>query len=75
MYRKGVLERGSYSLGGNVTGEATMGNGMEFPWTLNIQVPHDPAIPLPGLDLEKSIIRNDMCTPIFRLALLTTAKT
>ena len=36
---------------------------------------YDPEIPVPGSDLEKFIIQNDMCTPIFRLALFTTAKT
>ena len=45
----------SHNLCGNVTGEATIGNSMQFPWTLNIQVSHDATIPLLGLDLEKFI--------------------
>ena len=46
----------SHNLCGNVTGEATIANSMQFPWTLNIQVSHDATIPLLGLDLEKFII-------------------
>ena len=34
-----------------------------------------PAIPLPGIDLDKTIIQEDTCTPVFIAALLTTAKT
>ena len=41
----------------------------------NIEFPLDPAIPLLGLDPEKIMIRKDMCTPIFRAALFTIAKT
>ena len=34
-----------------------------------------PAIPLPGIDLDKTIIQEDTCTPVFIAALFTTAKT
>ena len=42
---------------------------------LNIEVSYDPAISLPGLDLEKLIIQNDTCSTIFRVALFIIAKT
>ena len=34
-----------------------------------------PAIPLPGIDLDKTIIQEDTCTPVFIAALFTIAKT
>ena len=43
--------------------------------TLNRELSYDPAIPLPGLDLQKFIIRNDMCPSIFRVALFTVTET
>ena len=42
---------------------------------LNIEIPYDPEIPLLGIYLEKTIIRNDICTPMFIAALFTIAKT
>ena len=42
---------------------------------LNIEVPYDPAIPLLGIYLGKTIIRKDTCTPLFIVALFTVAKT
>ena len=42
---------------------------------LKIELPCDPAIPLLGIYLEKTIIRNDTCTPMFIAALFTIAKT
>ena len=42
---------------------------------LKIGLPYDPAIPLLGIYLEKSIIWKDTCTPIFIAALFTIAKT
>ena len=41
---------------------------------LNIELPYDPAIPLPGIYPEKTIIRKDTCTPMFTAALFTIAK-
>ena len=65
----------SYSLSGNVNSEATMENSMEVPWKTKHRGIIWSRNPFPGLDLEKFIIWNDMCTPIFRVALFTTAKT
>ena len=42
---------------------------------LKIELPHDPAIPLLGIYLEKTIIQKDTCTPMFTEALFTTART
>ena len=38
-------------------------------------MPYDPAIPLLGIYLEKTIIRKDTCTPVFIAVLFTIAKT
>ena len=32
---------------------------------LKIELPYDPAIPLPGIYPEKTILRKDTCTPMF----------
>ena len=37
---------------------------------LNIDLPYDPAIPLPGIYLEKTIIQKDTYTPMFTAAQL-----
>ena len=42
---------------------------------LKIELPYDPAIPLLGIYLEKTIIQKDTCTPVFIAALFTIAKT
>ena len=42
---------------------------------LKIELPYDPAIPLLGIYLEKTIIWKETCTPVFTAALFTTAKT
>ena len=42
---------------------------------LKIGLPYDPAIPLLGIYLEKTIIQKDACTPMFIAALFTIAKT
>ena len=42
---------------------------------LKIEWPYDPAIQLLGMYPEKTIIQNDICTPMFIAALFTTAKT
>ena len=41
---------------------------------LKIELPYDPAIPLLGIYLEKTVIRKDTCTPMFTAALFTIAK-
>ena len=42
---------------------------------LKIELPHDLAIPLLGIYLEKNMIRKHTCTPKFIAALFTIAKT
>ena len=42
---------------------------------LKIELPYDPAIPLLGVYLEKTIYQKDACTPIFTAALFTIART
>ena len=42
---------------------------------LKIELPHDPAIPLLGIYLDKAIIQKDTYTPMFIAALFTIAKT
>ena len=64
----------SYSLSGNVNCEATVEKAWRFLETLNTEVSYDPAISLPSLDVEKVIIRNDMCPSILGVALFTVAK-
>ena len=42
---------------------------------LNIELPYDPAIPLLGIDGDKTFIQKDTCTPMFIAGLFTVAKT
>ena len=42
---------------------------------LKIELPYDPAIPLLGIYLEKTIIQKDTCTPVFTAALFPIART
>ena len=42
---------------------------------LKIELPYDPAIPLLGIYLEKTIIPKDTCTPMFTAALFLIART
>ena len=42
---------------------------------LKIELPYDPAIPLLGIYLEKTIIRKDICILMFTATLFTVAKT
>ena len=42
---------------------------------LTVELPYDPAIPLLGIYLEKTLIQKDTCTPMFTAALFTIAKT
>ena len=41
---------------------------------LKIELPYDPAIPLLGIYLEKTIIQKDTCTPMFTAALFIIAR-
>ena len=42
---------------------------------LRIKLPYDPVIPLLGIYPEETIIGKNTCTPIFTVALFTTART
>ena len=47
---------------------------MRFLKKLKIDLPYDPAIPLPSIYLEKTIIQKDTCTPMFIAVLFTIAR-
>ena len=42
---------------------------------LKIELPYDPATPLPDIRLQKTMIWKDTCTSVFTAALFTVAKT
>ena len=42
---------------------------------LNIELPHDPEIPLLGIYLDKTFLEKDTCTLMFITAVFTIAKT
>ena len=42
---------------------------------LKTELPYDPAIPLLGIYLEKTIIQKESCTTVFTAALFTIART
>ena len=42
---------------------------------LYIELPYDPAIPLLGIYLDKTLLKKDTCTCMFIAALFTIAKT
>ena len=46
-----------------------------FPKKIKIELPYDPAIPLLGIYVEKTITRKDTRTPVFIAALFTVART
>ena len=50
---------------------------MEIPLKkkLGIKLPYDPEIPLLGIYPEETIIEKDTCTPMFKAALFTIART
>ena len=73
MWRKG---NPSALLGGMQTGAATVENSVEFPQTLKIELPFDPALPLLALcpkNTEISIQKN-LCTLMFIAVLFTIAR-
>ena len=41
---------------------------------LKIDVPYDPAVPLLGIYLDKSIVQKHTCSPVFLAALFTIAR-
>ena len=60
-----VWRKGNFPirLVGTQTGATTVENSMDFLKKLNIELPYDPAIPLLGICLEKTILEKDTCTP------------
>ena len=48
---------------------------MEVPQKTKTELPYDPAVPLLGVYLDKTLIRKDICTPISTEALFTITKT
>ena len=47
-------------------GAATTENSMVVPQKLKIKLPCDPAIPLQGMYLDKTVIQKDTCHPYVR---------
>ena len=61
---------------GMYIGATTKENTMEIPQkTENRTTIYDPATPLLGLYLDKTLIQKDICIPMFIAALFTIAKT
>ena len=52
-----------------------MENSRRFLKKQKLELPYDPAIPLLGIYLEKTLIPKDTCTPMFMAALFTIPKT
>ena len=51
-------------------------NKVHFPWmVVVVELSYDPAIPLLGICIDKTIIKKDTCSPMFTAALFTIAKT
>ena len=68
----------SYIVGGNVNWYSHYGEGYEGSLknkNQKIKLLYDPAIPLPGIYLEKIIILKDTCTTMFTAVLLAIART
>ena len=42
---------------------------------LKTELPYDPILPLLGISPEKTLIEKDICSPVFRAALVMRAKT
>ena len=68
-----VEKRDPSYTGGNV-GTALWKTVWWFLGKLKIELPYDPATPLLGIYVDKTIIQKDTCTPMFIAALFTTAK-
>ena len=66
----------SYTVGGNVNWYSHYGEQYgRFLKTLNTELPHDLAIPLPGIYPNKTKIQKDTCTSMLTATLFTIAKT
>ena len=65
----------SYTIGGNVNWYSHLWRTVwRFLKKLKIELPYDPVIPLWGIYPEKTIIRQDVCTPVFIAALFIIAR-
>ena len=42
---------------------------------LEIEIPHDPTVPLLGIHIKETRTERDMCTPMFTATLFTIART
>ena len=65
----------SYTFGGNIIWYSQYGEQYQGPLKTEIGLLCDPAIPLLGIYLEKTIIRRDRRTPEFTAVLFTLART
>ena len=65
----------SYTVGRNATSTATMEKVWRFLKKLEIELPYDPSIPLPGIHTEETRIERDTYTPMFIAALFIIART
>ena len=63
-----------YTAGGDVNWYNHYGKWRDLK-KLNIELPYYPAIPLLGIYQDKTFIQKDTCTPVFKAALFTIAKT
>ena len=54
---------------------ATMGNSVEIPEKLEIELPYNPAIPLLGVHTKETRFERDTYTPVLTVALFTMART
>ena len=52
-----------------------MENNIKVPQKTKIELPYDPAFPLLGIYLDKTILQKDTCISKFLVALFTIAKT
>ena len=72
---RGCEEKGTFwHFGGNVNWCSHYGK-LDGVSLKNIQFPYDPAIPFLGTYIDRTVIGKDTCTPMFRGALFTAAKT
>ena len=65
----------SHAVSGNELAQPLWRTVGRFLKKLNIEIPYDPAVPLLGIYLKKTIIQKAACTPVFIAALFTIART
>ena len=84
--RKGIIKRKAdgdgvrkreppCSVGGSVSWCSHYRESVEVPQKTKTELPYDPAIPLLGICLDRTVIQKDTCRPIFIAALCTIGKT